>query len=335
LNFITMTGLVFMLIAFILTGGASPLAAAGQKTEMEAASVQKPGQALTQDEWIVAEEDRCMPVIDELGVQLQASRRSFVQNDMKAASSHIRKGALYLGREQKLLTNQSHQKIIADAAFALDQLARDVEGGKITSLKELDPSLQKAYQADIDHRWLFARDLEWLPVVEVPQRHFKAARVAFERKDKKTAGGEIRKGAAFLRLEAARAEGESRSALDDTAGKLEILARDVESGTTTDVAMLDHAFRSAQHALANSHYRAASERWTKKEYKQSGYELKATARHLENAADWSEADARKGASESVNEARKVGDKLVKGAKWTDDEVNKAFENIGKKLKELI
>jgi hypothetical protein len=324
-----------MLIALVLAEGASPLAAAGQKAEKEAASVQKPGQAFKEDEWIVAEENLWMPVIDELGAQLQASRRSFAVNDTKDSSAHIRKGALYLRREQKLLTNPEHQKSLSDAASALDQLARDVEAGKIASFKELDAAFQKAYQADIEHRWLFARNPGWLPIMEAPQRHFKAARTALGRKDKKSAAAEIRKATAFLRLESVRAEGDSRSALDDAARKLEILSRDVESGTATDAAMLDHAFRNAQAALAKSHYRAASEEWAKNEYKESGYELKAAARHLEDGADWAGGDARKEASEPAGEARRVGDKLIKGVKWTDDEVKKALENIGKKLEDLF
>jgi hypothetical protein len=93
-----------------------------------------------------------------------------------------------------------------------------------------------------------------LQFVELPGEHFHKARENFLKKDFKGAASEIRKGAAFLRLEAARATKEGKVGLTASIAELERLANDVEKGTVTSAKTLDRAFAKAHHGLAKHHY---------------------------------------------------------------------------------
>jgi hypothetical protein len=66
-----------------------------------------------------------------------------------------------------------------------------------------------------------------LQFVELPGEHFHKARENFLKKDLKGAASEIRKGAAFLKLQAARATNEGKKGLNASIAELEKLANDV------------------------------------------------------------------------------------------------------------
>ena len=74
--------------------------------------------------------------------------------------------------------------------------------------------------------------------VDAPGEHFHKARQNFLKKDYKAAAEEIRKGAAFMKLQAARATSEGKKVLTVSIGELEMLAKDVEQGTVTSAATL-------------------------------------------------------------------------------------------------
>ena len=74
--------------------------------------------------------------------------------------------------------------------------------------------------------------------VDAPGEHFHKARQSFLKKDYKVAAEEIRKGAAFMKLQAGRATAEGKKVLTVSIGELEMLAKDVEQGTVTSAATL-------------------------------------------------------------------------------------------------
>lgn len=95
----------------------------------------------------------------------------------------------------------------------------------------------------------------WLVVEDEAEEHFHRAHESFVKKDLKKTAADIRKGAAFLKLEAGRATEEGKKLLEDSSHELTKLAEDVEYGATTSVKRLDEAF-------AHHHHLKAKESWT-------------------------------------------------------------------------
>jgi hypothetical protein len=168
--------------------------------------------------------------------------------------------------------------------------------------------------------------------MDEPEHHFDRAKEHFLKKEYEAAAKEIRKSAGFLKLQAARANGETKKALQASAEELEKLAGDVEKGTVRTVDKLEKPFAAALHALAQHHHQKASESWMKRAEKKTGHDLKAAAHHVEHAARWSGEQLEEGGKLAVRDARLVSGKLVEGAGWSVEEVGKAVEGIGSAVK---
>lgn len=173
-----------------------------------------------------------------------------------------------------------------------------------------------------------------LQFVELPGEHFHKARENFLKKDFKGAASEIRKGAAFLRLQAARATTEGKKGLIVSVADLEKLANDVEKGTVTSAKTLDRTFAKAHHALARHHYLKALEYRTKKDTKRAGHSLRASAVHLEHAFAWTGHELEAGTVKVVRTAHELGDKLIVGTGLMTDDVVKAIDYMGREIEKL-
>jgi hypothetical protein len=167
-----------------------------------------------------------------------------------------------------------------------------------------------------------------------PASHFQKADELFLKKDLKAAASQIRKGAGLLRRKAKSATEDSKESLKASAQELEKLAKDVETGGVTSEKQLKDAFARSYHALSDSEYRRASESWTKKKTRETGQALTNAAQDMEQAAKWSGRELEADTADSIGYARAVGGKLVKGAGWTADEVDKGIKGIGSALSKL-
>ena len=157
---------------------------------------------------------------------------------------------------------------------------------------------------------------------------------AYAKKDYKSAAADIRQATSTLRLESGRATGGAKQELDSSVAALDKLAASVEGSTANEEKSMAKDFAKANHALALEHRAKAAESLAHKAYDKAGYELKASAQGLENAAGWVGGKAKTGASATVEGTRVLGDKLVSGATWTRDEVGKGFESLGKGIDAL-
>ena len=171
-------------------------------------------------------------------------------------------------------------------------------------------------------------------LMDEPEHHFERARESFLMKDLEAAAESVRKGAAFLRLQAARAAGETRQALLKAARELEELADGVEKGSVGSVEKLREVFSRALQVMAAHHQRKASESWAKKAAKHTGQDLKAAALHLENAFKWSGRKAGAGTKTAINGARVVSRKLIRGVGWTVKEAGGAIKSMGGGVQEF-
>lgn len=312
-------------IAAILAAGAPALHAEPGKPQPQAAQPAPAHDAVR--DWLVIQETIYVPVVDDMSGKLAAARTAFLAKDATAAATNVREAAKLLAGQQANAPAPDRKRLVA-ATGELDRLAEDLDAGRVNTVKQFDAAYAKAVRADVVLRHVVVDESVWLPLTDEPERHFGAAAAAFAKKEYKRAAEEIRKGEAFVELEAIRAGKDGRNALHAAAAELEKLATSVEKGSVKDWKALEAAFAKAEHALALSHRVSASESWLKKEFKRAGAELEAAAQHVENAAAWVGAEVRAGALAGAADARALGDKLRSGAAWTRDEVAKGFESLG-------
>ncbi len=90
----------------------------------------------------------------------------------------------------------------------------------------------------------------WVPLHNEPFDQFHQAHENFFKRHYKAAAAELREGAAFLKIEAGRAAGDTKHALKASAQELDKLATATENGAVKSVHDLDNAFARAEHALA-------------------------------------------------------------------------------------
>lgn len=306
------------------------------------------------EDWIIYDETTFSPVVDDVGRHLAAARAAFVAHDSKTAAEQLRKVSAELraqaasakglehvraqedtrsATEQNKLTARTVHRMTASAA-KVDVAALAVDDGKISTTEQLDKAIDKADRADMDQRWLVSEVSTWYPLAEQPQRHFTSAASAYAAKDYALAAAEIRKGESYVRKEAGRATGLAKTGLADSADQLEDVARNVQTGSEQDAAVLRRAFARANQALAVQYRTLANGSWARKEYDEAGHELRSSAQSLESGADWVGAQARADASATVADTRALGDKLSSGAKWTRDEVAKGMVNLGDGIEEM-
>jgi hypothetical protein len=128
--------------------------------------------------------------------------------------------------------------------------------------------------------------------------------------------------------------GDAHEALDRADAELQKTARALDLHTVKAEQDMDKVFADAGHALALAHRAKAAESWAHKAYDQAGYELKAAAQGLEQAAAWAGVTASSAAHAGVSDARAVGDKLARGGVWARDEVARGFVSLGGAIDQL-
>ena len=199
------------------------------------------------------------------------------------------------------------------------------------SASELDQLIDRATRADMERRWLVADVTAWYPASEGAQNQFTDATNDYAKRDYKSAAEDIRKASAYVRLEADRASGAARRGLDSSAAQLDALARSTERGATRSAQVLAAEFARTNHALALDHRSKAVASWSHDEYAKTGYELKAAADGMDDAAGWLSETAQIDAARTVAETRALGGKLVSGATWTREEVTRGLDTLGRGL----
>lgn len=170
--------------------------------------------------------------------------------------------------------------------------------------------------------------------VESPSEYFHKARQSFLKKDYKAAAEDIRTGASFLRLQAARATIEGKKELIGSIAELEKLAGDVEKGTVTSAKTLDNAFAGAHYALAKHHYLKAVEYKAEGAGTKLGHALKAAAIHLESGFAWSGHKLEAATVAVIKDTGLAAGKLIEGTGWISKEAGDIIDKIGVEIEKL-
>ena len=170
--------------------------------------------------------------------------------------------------------------------------------------------------------------------VDSPGEHFHKAKENFLKKDYKASAEEIRKGIAFLRLQAARANAEGKEKLDASIAELDKLADNVEKGTVTSVKTLDQDFAQAHYALAKHHYLKAVEEKSKGAGAKVGHDLKASAAHLKSGFKWTAGELEGAAAAVINDADLVAGKLIDGTGFIGKRTGDVIDKMGVEIEKL-
>ena len=167
-----------------------------------------------------------------------------------------------------------------------------------------------------------------------PGSNFQKANESFLKKDFKASAAEIRNGSDYLKKEAETASEEGKRMLTSSAQELDKLADSVEKGAVKSDEKLKAAFSRAEHAIANDYYVKATESWARKKTKETGEALNSAAEHMEHAVDWSGHKLKAGATKAIKEGREISGKLVAGAGYVSEEVDKGLKNMGDSISEF-
>jgi predicted nucleic acid-binding Zn-ribbon protein len=241
---------------------------------------------ITPDDWVIVNDETFIPVVDKLGEHLSQARRDYLKGDNKAAAVAMREGAAFLKQELPKALKES-QTALNKSIEDLQKNASLVENNQITSVTDLDQIFVQAYQADTEHLWAIIDDQEWIPIIEKPQQHWQTARKDFLNKDNRSAAIEVRKGIAFLDLEAHRTTDENiKSTLSNTIQNLEQLSKDIKEGKVTDVETLNRGFAKAQLAMGQFYESKARDSESKGELVTAGNEIIGAYSHIQGVNQW-------------------------------------------------
>lgn len=185
--------------------------------------------------------------------------------------------------------------------------------------------------------YILVEEEVWRVVDDEPEEHFHRAHEAFLKKELKKAAAHIRKGEAFLKLEAGRATEEGKKLMEESGHELAKLAEGVEHGTITSVKRLDEAFARAHQALAHHHHLKAKESWTNKAEQAAhkvGQDLQAAAVHFDQGLIWAGHKAEAAGAKAIKDTRLLAGKLIEGTGWVPAEVGKGIENVGEEIEKF-
>jgi type II secretory pathway component PulJ len=177
-------------------------------------------------------------------------------------------------------------------------------------------------------------DESGLYLVHELDHHFYEARVAFLEKKNGAAADEIRRGAAYVKLEADRSIESQKKNLLSSYSQLEKLADEVEIGKVDSSKKLDMAFAGAQHALAANGYLQATNSWKSKDAEGTIHYLQVAAAHLERAMIWPGYKREQYVSEVTQEVDRIAEKLKGEKKVASEEVDKTLRAVGQEIDNL-
>jgi hypothetical protein len=147
----------------------------------------------------------------------------------------------------------------------------------------------------------------------------------------KEAAAEIRKGEAYVKLEAARATAEGKKVLLNSAQELKQLADKVEKGAVKDGKELKITFARAEYAMARHHYLKAAEQWENKESQKVADHLNAAAAYIDSGQIWLTKKMHAGAADIKKEARRIAAQVTVKSGAEAQELGKAMDNLGKEI----
>ncbi|MCB0153148.1 MAG: hypothetical protein KDF65_00025 [Anaerolineae bacterium] len=303
------------------------------QAQPEAARPTQPG-LQANDEWIEAEEDIWLPVVDGLEQHLQLARQHFEANDVSGAAAEIRAAATFLADESGPVTDPASQEILQKAGTQLETLASKVADGKVTSIEGLNPIFREAFQTDVDQRISRLSAEERAILAGQPGQHFQQAVTALSQNEPQTAATELQKGIAFAKIEASPATGMAKDSLTTALADLEAMAGQLRNGETIDNQTLGRLLARTHHALASHHLARSTEAQANNNLKDVGYELKTAAIQLELALTQAGQGAEGHASGRLQALNSLADQLIEGNAPEMSQITQVIDSVEQELAKL-
>jgi phage terminase Nu1 subunit (DNA packaging protein) len=191
--------------------------------------------------WVPVNQDAWTLAMEEPQNHFMRAQDDLSRKDAKGAANEMRLAGTFLKIQEKRLAASVKQ---------LNDLANDIESGKVVSAKEANDSFSSAVRV-LDQRQAFLPVIVGANVMYMDEAdyHLAQAKIFLDQKDNKTAAGDIRRAAAYLKLKAVHAGEDTKRELSASAAKLEELARKVDEGGAVAVADLDKGFERARKAM--------------------------------------------------------------------------------------
>jgi hypothetical protein len=123
-------------------------------------------------------------------------------------------------------------------------------------------------------------------LVQDIDHHFYLARVDLEEKKYQDTAADLRTTIPFVELEANRAEGKEKSALENSILELKQLADRLDKGEAVSEKELHEVFSRTQFALAMNSWVKASESFQQKHLERATRALHASQLHLQSSIEW-------------------------------------------------
>ena len=199
-----------------------------------------------------------------------------------------------------------------------------------------EPESPQVAAPQLPEGWIAVSEADWERLRHEPTLRFRAARAHLDAGHAGGAARELQRGAAFVRIEAARAPTpESAADLGRAAQELEALA-EVLAETPEPPGDFDETIARAHYALAVSHALRAQQRWESQgetSAPSTGADLEAAADHLEEAASWSDR-LKGGAVATVDQTRRLAGGLIRADGWAIETTAKAIGAVGQQIGNL-
>lgn len=166
------------------------------------------------------------------------------------------------------------------------------------------------------------------------EQTFQKARQDYLQKNMNSAAQQIKKGAGFMKAEAAKASVKGKDALTASAQELEKLADDVKKGAITSQKRMEETFARAYLALASDAQIKSTESWSRKEAAKAGVALESANKNLEKSFAWAGQKIEKGTNDAMKKSQDLALKLKKKGSLVAEEVGKGIKDAGNEIEKF-
>jgi hypothetical protein len=166
------------------------------------------------------------------------------------------------------------------------------------------------------------------------EQTFQKARQDYLQKNMDSASEQIKKAAAFMKAESAKASAKGKEAMVLSAQELEKLAVDVKKGTVKSVKKIEKPFARAYLALAKDSHIKSAESWTKKESARAGEALDSSAKYLERSLAWTGKKMETGTKKTIEKSRSLSLKLKEKGSVIAKDMEKGLKDTGSEIEKL-
>jgi|GEM_PF-5513226 len=295
-------------------------------------------------QWLCFDGIHVTPVIDLTSSKLMRAGIALGEGEATAAADELRRAAAELRRcaigaaapggaamRAEIKVAQAASWRLASSAVKIAGMARSVEIGDIVSRHQLHAAIDVACSADLEQRWLVAEESVWFPACEELLRRFVRTRLAMTRRDYALASGELAQAAGFLRLEAARAIGHARRAIERTAAELAGYGAPATLAPAATRRNLERCFATACLSLALAHRRWGAELVQRGVASKAGHEFHALSQCLYGLTGSVEGSAGPAASSAAELAMGVALPLLGRIPAAQPALTKRIEALGRAL----